>query len=111
MCMNSSGQTGITIQTNKKFKNEKEIYPYLQKYVFKKGFKFYSIVLKGLPDFVVTELTDEYKLKLSLGFYEVKYENRKLRPTQFKLLTELKKIAPVWVVRGYRDGKLYFNKF
>jgi len=88
----------------KRFEAEKETYQYFKRVIgFKGGFKLYSPVLRGLPDFVVTELQHE---KLNAGFYEVKFKNNWLRPTQEKILFELSKIAPVYVVNIQVDGSL-----
>jgi len=92
----------------KDFKKEKDTYPYFKRIIgFEEGFKIYSPVLRGLPDFIVTEK----RLKeVEAGGFEVKFENNTLRPSQISVLSKLTKVMPIYVVNIYRDGKAIFRR-
>lgn len=93
----------ITINSNTAFSKEKDIYKYLQKNVFDKYLKIYSMVLKGFPDYIVISLKDEYKDILKPGFYEVKL-NSDLSVYQKEILGKLSEAFPVYVVKGDKQG-------
>jgi len=92
------------------FKNEKETYNYIKKRLFKTSFKFFSSVLKGLPDFIVTELSETAPYELKRGFYEVKFKDRPLSKQQEFMLSELAKLTNCYIIRVYPDGLLQIYK-
>lgn len=93
---------------NRRFENEKQTYKYVEKMLdFQKSFKLFSMVLKGIPDYIVSEIG---LYRLEAGFYEVKFENRKLSPTQVKLIKELVKLSNVYIIRVFRDGTIIIDK-
>lgn len=96
-----------TVNTHHKPKNEKEAYKFVGKYIVHRGFKMYSTVLRGFPDYVVSDFALE---GIVPGFMEVKYEDRPLRPSQLKVMEQLKKIAPCYVCRAWPDGRLELFK-
>jgi len=84
-------------------KNEKSSYKYVAKVLFAWAYKFYSPVLRGLPDYIVIRTKID---TLKPGFYEVKFENRPLTREQERLMNALALAFPVYLVRIYRDGRL-----
>ena len=100
----------LTVEAPRKFESEKDSYRYFDRYFKKKGFKVYSQVLRGFPDYIVSEFEIE---GLDPGFVEVKFEDNALRPSQVKVMHELSKIAPTYLCRARRDGRLelYHLKF
>lgn len=92
----------------RRIENERVSYEYVKRALsFDKAFKFYSPVLKGLPDFIVSEV-GLYPLKA--GFYEVKFKNRPLSTQQIKVLNELKKIASCYIIRVFPNGNIIVEK-
>jgi len=93
-----------------KFENEKQTYNYIKKRLFQTSFKFFSSVLKGLPDFIVTELKKEAPKSLKIGFYEVKFKDRPLSKQQEFILSELSKLTNCYIIKAYPDGLLQIYK-
>lgn len=84
-------------------KNEKSSYKYVSKVLFSLAYKFYSPVLRGLPDYIVIKTKID---TLKPGFYEVKFENRPLTREQEKLMSMLAQAFSVYLVRVYKTGRL-----
>jgi hypothetical protein len=61
-------------------KSEKDCYHYLKKFLFKRYFKIYSMVVRGVPDFLVYEFHDD--IYLPEGWYEVKFKTKQLSSNQ-----------------------------
>lgn len=95
------------IDTHHRLKNEKESYKFVGKYFVHRGFKMFSTILRGFPDYVVSDFALE---GIPPGFMEVKFEDRELRPSQVKVMQELMKIAPCYVCRAWPDGRLELFK-
>lgn len=90
------------------FDNERQTYKYVEKTLkFRKSFKLFSTVLRGIPDYIVSEIDHDL---LRPGFYEIKFENRKLSAVQVKLAKELVKVANVYIVRVFRNGMIRVEK-
>lgn len=92
-----------SFNTGRAIKNEKESYRLVDKFVKADGFKIYSTVLRGFPDYIVTQFMEE---NLEPGFMEVKFDDRELRPSQVKVLGKLDKVAPCYLLRARPDGVL-----
>ena len=92
------------------FSCEKDTYNYVKNRLFRKSFKVFIPVLRGFPDFIVTEVDKLFKRELKAGFYEVKFKDRPLQPTQIKIIQELLKVAPCYIVRVMPDGLILIER-
>lgn len=102
--------SNIIIHSNTTFSKEKDIYKYLQKNVFDKYIKIYSMVLRGFPDYIVISIKDGYKDILKPGFYEVKLDS-KLSIYQKEVLGKLSEAFPVYIIQGRKDGDIEIYPF
>ena len=85
------------------FESEKDTYPYLNKYVFKDYLKIFSLVAKGLPDYIVFST---YIEELPAGFYEVKFRKAELTKAQLHVLPKLARLSNAYLLRVYEEGSI-----
>jgi hypothetical protein len=85
------------IPVQKQFKEEKETYPYLKRFVFNESVKLYTPILQGFPDFIVVSYKEPFNKMLKPAFVEVKFGKGKLSVYQEKFLSWLKKGFNVYV--------------
>jgi len=85
----------------KEFRNEKQTYPYVKQVLFELAYKYFSPVLKGLPDFlcIIPKIPE-----LKEGFYEVKFDGRQLSKEQKLLMAKLSLSFNVYVVNVDKTG-------